>query len=428
MRPTRAIAGAVLGATLAGALLIVACNRAGEVEQPEATEQPQATFSTQPANVQRMEWKSLPSEDGQVVLANHNVLLGAPLVSDDGRKLLFRADFRAYTDDPLFPPESAPGEAYFADLDMQALLAFPAEQFRLIPSDDFSQFVYGRYSTSGLSIYLMDPEKGTLEQLAQTGSIDAKYDFSGDKLVYVDGKAGYTIGEDGSITVEVAGPNTTDHEVYVLDLKTGRSKNISNNPDRFDTLPRISRNGKVVYLSIQDNNPDVFLADLSKGGSPVNITNSKDGKGQLSISANGRLVSYLSKEAKGAFRIVVYDTDKKKVAYTSEPANYRSLEIFPAGDKVAVIEEEPLQPGTQEAPAGPQYRLKIIGIPSGETETLPGNIRYFTISRPDGRYIGYAEVGDTMEKRVPISVTDAGFEYGTWEDVGYRGYIREVGR
>ncbi len=376
-----------------------------------------------------MEWKNPLSEDGQVVLANHNVLLGAPLVSDDGRKLLFRTDFRAYTDDPLFPPESTPGEAYFADLDMQTLVAFPAEYFKLIPSDDFSQFVYGRYSTSGLSIYLMDPEKGTLEQLAQTGSIDAKYDFSGDKLVYVDGKAGYTIGADGSIAVEVAGPNTTDHEVYVLDLKTGSSKNISNNPDRFDTYPKISRNGKVVYLSIQENSSDVFLADLSRGGKPVNITNSENTESQPSISADGRMVSYLSREKTGLFRIVVYDTDKKKVVYTSEPATYRTLEIFPAGDKVAVIEDQPAQPGTEGTPtaAQPEYRLKIIDIPSGETETIPGNIRYFTISRPDGRYIGYAEVGDTIEKRIPTTVTDTGFEYGTREDVGYRGYIREVG-
>jgi Tol biopolymer transport system component len=230
-----------------------------------------------------------------------------------------------------------------------------------------------------------------------------------------------------ALGLEVPSPKPTANEIYVLDLTSGEQAKVPAAPGLY-WVPRVSRDGtRVAFLSYEgmSSGPAAYLADLANG--TVEKISESDQADSISISADGTRIAYFAETDEEWIKSIrVYDTTMGDFVFTSEDSRFRELQIFPAGDKLAVTEEEPITHARRPGDPEPEDRLRIIDIESGERVTIPGDIPSFTIS-PNGRYMGYAARNGQFDKGVPTGVTDTGLEYGeTKLDVAYRGYIREV--
>lgn len=148
--------------------------------------------------------------------------------------------------------------------------------------NDRGQIVWKGWGTESKSLYLFN---GTQTRKIATNASDSYFQLNNNGQVVWVGEVEKKVKKD-----EESFPfDIPDEEIFLYDLSTGLTTNISRRPENQDSSPAINDKGQIVWDGQVKPSRKIFLYDPSKG-TATNISNSPDLDVSPQINAKGHVV------------------------------------------------------------------------------------------------------------------------------------------
>lgn len=186
----------------------------------------------------------------------------------DGNKLIYICDLGAYR------------AIYTIDVDgsNQKQLTFGDEQIKFSAfSPDNAIIVYTAEKNDTTSIWKIDFNGQNKTRLTSDYMYNSDLDFS----------------PDGKSIVYIANDLPGGEDIFVLDLNTHTSVNITYTPNIMEFHPKFSPDGEYIYFEAYSNNSDICRIDTD-GNNMTNITNSPNSEVSIDLLHDGSLIVFRS--------------------------------------------------------------------------------------------------------------------------------------
>ncbi len=204
----------------------------------------------------------VPVSGGTAVeIENHSDLLHDKNLSPDGKHLLYHKAVKL---------QKVLGKDYYEGVEESNVMIYDALDYRHWDTYNVGEFNHVFYKKVGEEegIDIMKDEPYYSPQKPFGGSSDYTWNTDGTKILYVSKKVAGT-----------AYANSTNTDIYEYDLKTGQTKNLTENNPGYDTYPAFSSKGNLAWLQMKRDGFESDKNDIivRHNGVDINLTERWDG-------------------------------------------------------------------------------------------------------------------------------------------------------
>ena len=347
---------------------------------------------------------SVPVNGGQAIpLTVNDSYDFVPVFSPDGSKIAFSSD--RYGDFDIFVMPSGGGDAtrltYYSTGDFPSDFA-PDGSAVIFSASRLDDYENVQFPSGALTeLYSVPVNGGRVEQVLSTPALSAKYDKSGNRIIYHDRKGfedGWRKHHTSSIT----------RDLWIYDKNTGKHTQLTDYEGE-DRNPVFSPDqNSIYYLCERSGSSNVWKKDLASGQSTQITTHDKHPVRFLTISDNGDLcysyngeIYILESGSQSSRKLnveILPDMTTAETKYISAPGGATELALSPTGKEIAfVIRGE----------------IFVTSIEHGDTRRItntPQQERSISFS-PDARSILFAAERGTSWDVYSISIADENEPY-----------------